>query len=142
MNDEKKNKNKQADAEKYSMNFGITGISKLSSRNQRSHLPSSTSVDPCEGKIEEKLKKILEIKTLNQAMVQLLQPGITDRSILTPQKFRLKIQQVCDIFSETLEQEGLNFHGTELFTDVIKLLKDEEEKCELLEQYRHMLLMG
>ncbi|MDR1401803.1 MAG: hypothetical protein LBI81_02500 [Puniceicoccales bacterium] len=124
------------------MNFGIIDISKLSSKNQRSHLPNSTSVDPCEGKIEEKLKRVLEVKTLSQTIIHLLHPEITDRSILTPQKFRLKIRQVCRVFADTLEKDSANCPSEELFKNVIDLLKNEEEKCELLDQYRHMLLLG
>ncbi|MDR3144423.1 MAG: hypothetical protein LBT64_02900 [Puniceicoccales bacterium] len=128
--------------EKYAMDYGIVDISKLSTNAKRMSLPNTVSVDPCEGKIEEKLKKVLEFKTLNKSMIQLLRPAVTDRSILTPQKFRLKIQQVCNIFSDTITKEGDDFPDRELFEDIIELLKNEEDKCELLDQYRHMLLMG
>ncbi|MDR1432860.1 MAG: hypothetical protein LBI61_00770 [Puniceicoccales bacterium] len=142
MSAQTKDKNPSKNAAKYAMDFGIVDISKLSSKDKRMHLPIGSSVDPCEGKIEEKLKKVLEVKTLNKSMVQLLRPNITDRSIITPQKFRLKIQQVCDVFVNTKEREGEKYHYKELFEDVIELLKGEQDKCELLDQYRHMLLMG
>jgi hypothetical protein len=142
MEDEEKGSAKTKDEEKYAMDFGIVNISKLSSGSTRMHLPSSTAVDPCEGKIEEKLKKVLEFKTLSKSMVQLLRPIVTDRSILTPQKFRIKIQQVCDVFSRSVEKDGEESPYKELFDDIVSLLKNEEEKCELLDQYRHMLLMG
>jgi hypothetical protein len=139
---EGKGKEHVRDAEKYAMDFGIIDVSRLASGTSRMHLPSSASVDPCEGRIEEKLKKVLEFRTMGKSMVQLLRPTITDRSILTPQKFRLKIQQVCDLFSQIIEREGEDYLYKELFEDTISLLKNEEEKCELLDQYRHMLLMG
>ncbi|MDR2603658.1 MAG: hypothetical protein LBC11_03850 [Puniceicoccales bacterium] len=142
MDSEEKNKKPTKDAEKYAMDFGIVNISKLSVGEQRMRLPGNVSIDPCEGKIEEKLKKVLEFKTLNKSMIQLLRPFVTDRSILTPQRFRLKISQVCKIFADVIEKEGENYPYKELFEDVIDLLKNEEEKCELLDQYRHMLLMG
>ena len=77
-------------AEKYAMNFGLVGVSKLSSKESKSRmkLPNTVAVDPCDGQIEEKLKKVLEIKTLQKSMVTLLRPSVTDRSILTPQQFR------------------------------------------------------
>lgn len=128
--------------QKYAMDFGIVNISTLSSQNKRMRLPNSVSVDPCDGKIEEKLKKVLEIKTLQKSMVELLRPSVTDRSILTPQQFRLKISQVCEVFSDAMQSGGENFAYRELYNDIISLLKNEEEKCDLLEQYRHMLLMG
>ncbi|MDR2650901.1 MAG: hypothetical protein LBC68_01110 [Prevotellaceae bacterium] len=142
MDSEEKDKKPIKDAEKYAMDFGIVNISKLSTKGQRMHLPGSVAINPCEGKIEEKLKKVLEFKTLNKSMVQLLQPSVTDRSILTPQQFRLKINQACEIFADIIEKEGENYPYRELFEDVIGLLKNEEKKCELLDQYRHMLLMG
>lgn len=137
MSDEQPKKNR-----KYAMDFGIVNISTLSSRNKRMKLPTSVSVDPCDGKIEEKLKKVLEIKTLQKSMIELLRPSVTDRSILTPQQFRLKISQVCELFSDVMKAGGENFAYKELYNDIISLLKNEEEKCDLLEQYRHMLLMG
>ncbi|MDR1457506.1 MAG: hypothetical protein LBI47_01485 [Puniceicoccales bacterium] len=142
MDSEEKDKRPTKNTEKYAMDFGIVNISKLPVGEQRMHLPGSVSIDPCEGKIEEKLKKVLEFKTLNKSMVQLLRPFVTDRSILTPQRFRLKIRQACKIFADVIEEEGENYPYRELFEDVIGLLKNEEEKCELLDQYRHMLLMG
>ncbi|MDR2737443.1 MAG: hypothetical protein LBB18_00675 [Puniceicoccales bacterium] len=140
--DENKGEKQVKDADKYAMDFGIVNISKLSSGTTRMRLPTTVSVDPCEGKIEEKLRKVLEFKTMGKSMVQLLRPVITDRSILTPQKFRLKIQQVCDLFAQTIENEGEDYLYKELFEDIISMLKNEEDKCELLDQYRHMLLMG
>jgi hypothetical protein len=142
MDSQEKNKDKARDAEKYAMDFGIVNISKLSTDRDQMHLPASVAVDPCEGKIEEKLRKVLEFKTLNKTMMQLLRPIISDRSILTPQKFRLKILQVCSLFADTMKKGGEGYVYAELFEDAISLLKNEEEKCELLDQYRHMLLMG
>jgi hypothetical protein len=142
MDSKENSKSPPQDAEKYAMDYGIVDISKLSSDNRRMHLPSGVSVDPCDGKIDEKLKKVLEFKTLHKSMIQLLRPAVTDRSILTPQKFRLKIQQACNTFSDEIEKQGDEFPCKELFDDIIELLKNEEDKCELLDQYRHMLLMG
>ncbi|MDR0693543.1 MAG: hypothetical protein LBF49_03175 [Puniceicoccales bacterium] len=142
MDSEEKNKKPTKNTEKYAMDFGIVNISKLPAGEQRMRLPGNVSIDPCEGKIEEKLKKVLEFKTLNKSMVQLLRPFVTDRSILTPQRFRLKIRQAYKLFADVIAKEGENYPYRELFEDVIGLLKNEEEKCELLDQYRHMLLMG
>jgi hypothetical protein len=142
MEQSSKKKDQPKDSEKYAMDLGIVSISKVSSNEHRMHLPVSASVDPCEGKIEEKLKRVLDFKTLNKTMVQLLRPSVSDRSILTPQKFRLKVNQVCDVFSNMLDTEGETYPYRELFEDIIELLKHEEEKGDLLDEYRHMLLMG
>jgi hypothetical protein len=142
MESQEQEKKPSPGAEKYAMDFGIVRISKLASGDHRMHLPVSVSVDPCEGQIEEKLKKVLEFKTLGQTLVKLLRPVVTDRSILTPQKFRLKIRHVCESLENAMENGGESFSFTELFEECVDLLKNEEEKCELLDQYRHMLLMG
>ena len=134
--DDSKARNKQLDKQ-YALDYGLTDISSTGKDAQKMKLPNSVSFDPGEGKIEEKLKKVLQVKTLSSAMIKLLRPMITDRSIITPQHFRLKINQVAELF-ET--DESNIFH--ELYSEVRELLLEEEEKCELLDQYRHMLLMG
>lgn len=134
--DDSKARNKQLDKQ-YALDYGLTDISSTGKDTQKMKLPNSVSFDPGEGKIEEKLKKVLQVKTLSSAMIKLLRPMITDRSIITPQHFRLKINQVAELF-ET--DESNIFH--ELYSEVRELLLEEEEKCELLDQYRHMLLMG
>jgi hypothetical protein len=139
--DDDKARNKILD-EKYALDYGLVDISTVSNGGGKMSLPKSSSFDPGEGKIEEKLKRVLQIETLKNSMIKLLRPIITDRSIITPHQFRMKIRQVADLFSGN---DGLNSAcnlNEELFDAVCELLKNEEEKCELLDQYRHMLLMG
>ncbi len=135
--DDSKARNRQLD-EKYALDYGLIDISSVGHDDKKVSLPTSTSFDPGEGKIEEKLKKVLQVKTLNSAMIKLLRPKITDRSIITPQHFRMKISQVADIFKLDDEDD----FNQDLYSEVYDLLMAEEEKCELLDQYRHMLLMG
>ena len=133
---------KQQNMGKYAMDYGLVGISKLKTGHNNVKLPKSVAFDPSEGKIEEKLTKVLEFKTLNNTMFQLLRPIITDRSVISPHNFRLKIHQVCDMLENEIKKQGYVFIYKELFEDAIELLRTEEDKCELLDQYRHMLLMG
>jgi hypothetical protein len=128
--------------ENFEMDFGLTGITKGSDFNKRMRLPSTGSFDPSDGKIEGKLSKILKVKTLDGALSQLLRPDVTNRSILTPSQFRSKIGELRVIFKQKVESDGKNIAEPELYNDIEHLLKEEEEKCELLDQYRHMLLMG
>ena len=117
------------------------GIEKIMSRTDEPyHLPNRSNFDPVDGKIENKLKDVLSVNTLIGSMISLLRPEITDRSILTPQKFRLKLQQVIDAMkSESQHNAACN---KEVLDSVVKLLTDEQNKSELLDEYRHMLLLG
>lgn len=117
------------------------GIEKIMSMNDEPHhLPNHSQFDPIDGKIESKLKGVLSVKTLIGSMISLLRPEITDRSILTPQQFRLKLQQVID----AMEHESKNNKtcNKEVLDLVVKLLTEEQNKSELLDEYRHMLLLG
>jgi hypothetical protein len=55
---------------------------------------------------------------------------------------RLKINQICEIVADLGDKEGENYPSQEFLEDLIGLSKNGEEGCELLDQYRHMLLMG
>ena len=92
-------------------------------------LPNSSAFDPGEGKIHEKLKTVLKIKTLANSIVDLLRPSITDRSLITPQHFRMKIRQVADLFSTDNGADENGIFNKELFEEVRTLLLGEEEKC-------------
>lgn len=135
--DDSKARNKVLD-EQYALDYGLIDVSSVGQEDKKMSLPNTVSFDPGEGKIEEKLKKVLKVRTLSGAMVKLLRPSISDRSIITPQQFRMKIRQAADLF-DTSENKVVN---EELYEEIYSLLVSEEEKCELLDQYRHMLLMG
>ncbi|MDR2735558.1 MAG: hypothetical protein LBB20_01805 [Puniceicoccales bacterium] len=128
--------------ENFEMDFGLTGITKGSDFNKRMRLPATSSFDPSEGKIEVKLSKVLSVKTLDGVLIQLLRPDVTNRSILTPTQFRSKINELRTVFKQKKESTGKNITAPELYDDIEHLLTEEEEKCELLDHYRHMLLMG
>lgn len=134
--DDSKARSKKLDKQ-YALDYGLIDISSIGQEDKKMSLPNSVAFDPGEGKIEEKLKKVLQVETLSNAMIKLLRPTITDRSIITPQQFRLKISQVAELFKS--DENALN---QDLFLEVYEFLTAEEEKCELLDQYRHMLLMG
>ncbi|MDR1590915.1 MAG: hypothetical protein LBR92_02885 [Puniceicoccales bacterium] len=127
-------------SENFDLDFGITGITKGNEYQKRMKLPASGSLDPSEGKIEEKLKKVLNIKTVDGLVMQLLRPEIKDRSLLSPINFREKIREIRTLMNR---QNGKKQEfSEELITRIENLLREEEEKSELLDQYRHMLLLG
>ncbi|MDR2720808.1 MAG: hypothetical protein LBB15_00775 [Puniceicoccales bacterium] len=139
--DDNKARNKILD-EQYALDYGLISISTIGHGDKKLSLPKTSSFDPGDGKIEEKLGKVLQVKTLQNSMIKLLRPTITDRSIITPQQFRMKIKQVMDLFSSSEDINSAYALNRELFDEICELLASEEEKCELLDQYRHMLLMG
>jgi hypothetical protein len=54
----------------------------------------------------------------------------------------VKFNELREVFRQKRESSGENITEPELYNDIEHLLGEEEEKCELLDQYRHMLLMG
>jgi hypothetical protein len=126
-------------SENFDLDFGLTGITKGNEYQRRMRLPSSGSLDPSEGKIEEKLTKVLSIKTVDSLVMQLLRPEVKDRSILAPINFREKVREIRAIMKGKGKGSGIK---KELLVRIDGLLKEEEEKSELLDQYRHMLLLG
>jgi hypothetical protein len=127
-------------AENFDLDFGITSITKGNEYQKRMKLPSSGSLDPSEGKIEEKLKKVLNIKTVDGLVMQLLRPEIKDRSLLSPINFREKIREIRLLMNDKRGKK--QEFSEELMARIETLLREEEEKSELLDQYRHMLLLG
>jgi hypothetical protein len=127
-------------AENFDLDFGLTGITKGNDYQKRMKLPTAGSLDPSEGKIEEKLKKVLSIGTVDSLVMQLLRPEIKDRSLLTPARFREKVREIRALMREQVGRKAEM--GETLLIQVDTLLQKEEEKSELLDQYRHMLLLG
>jgi superfamily I DNA/RNA helicase len=126
--------------ENFDLDFGITRITKGTEYQKQMKLPITSSFDPSEGKIEEKLKKVLNIGTVDGLVMQLLRPEIKDRSLLTPIHFRAKIREIRELLRAHRDQRTDISH--ELYARIDALLQEEEEKSELLDQYRHMLLLG
>ncbi|MDE6576321.1 MAG: hypothetical protein K2L24_02895 [Opitutales bacterium] len=124
----------------FDFDYGLSSVSKSIGPQQRMKLPVASRVDPSEGKVEEKLKKVFRIGTVDNLVMQLLRPEIQDRSLLSPICFREKIREI-----RTLLQKGRPSDlapGDDLYEHVDTLLQEEENKSELLDQYRHTLLLG
>ena len=124
--------------ESFDFNQGITGITKGASRKQM-QLPQTSSFDPSDSKVEEKLKKVLRIGTVDSLVMQLLRPEVQDRSLLSPMHFRTKIREIRELLQKEHNDAKL---PDKLYQEADAILQDEENKSELLDQYRHMLLLG
>lgn len=124
---------------KYDMDLEY-GIESILPSEQPKHLPKRPTFDPVDGKIENRLKNVISVKTLIGSMINLLRPEVTDRSILTPQQFRLKLQQIIEVVNN--ESQSKPTANKSVLEEVIKLIANEQEKSELLDEYRHMLLLG
>ncbi|MDR2200984.1 MAG: hypothetical protein LBN94_02665, partial [Puniceicoccales bacterium] len=112
-------------SENFDLDFGITGVTK-GDYGKRMQLPERGGIDPCEGKVEEKLKKVLSIGTVDSLVMQLLRPEVRDRSLLTPIRFREKVREIRRLISERGERmKGI---GEEHLKRVDELLQKEEEK--------------
>jgi hypothetical protein len=123
------------------MNFGLANVTQTKHEKPSTHLPKNSNFDPSEGRIENRLSKVIEMQNLDDTLLQLLKPSVEDRRILNPLQFRQKIKELGHFFRKKREQD--DDPTTEvLWESLISLLHNEEEKGELLDHYRHMLHMG
>lgn len=126
--------------ENFDLNIGLTGITRRIDAQQITKLPETNSFDPSDGKVEEKLTKVLNVRTSDGMIMQLLRPQIKDRSLLSPLMFRKKI---CEIRTLLTQNEQLRSElGRDCLSQIDTILAEEEDKSDLLDQYRHTLLLG
>jgi hypothetical protein len=123
------------------MDFGLTNVTQTKYERTSTHLPKNGGYNPSEGRIENRLSKVIEMQNLDDMLLQLLRPSVEDRRILNPLQFRQKIKELGQFFQEKREQSDDPTVET-LCDSLISLLHNEEEKGELLDHYRHMLHMG
>jgi len=123
------------------MDFGLTNVTQTKGEEPSAHLPKNGGFDPGEGRIESRLARVIQMQNLDDMLLQLLRPAVEDRRILHPQQFRQKIRELGHFFQKKRE-EADDPTLEALWEALVSLLRDEEEKGELLDHYRHMLHMG
>jgi hypothetical protein len=123
------------------MDFGLSNVTQTRREKPSAHLPQNGDFSPSEGRIENRLAKVIGLQNLDDILLQLLRPAVEDRQILNPLQFRQKIKELGRFFQKKREQNEDPSHEA-LWDSLITLLRNEEEKGELLDHYRHLLHMG
>ncbi len=84
---------------------GGPGIEQISRRDRlpESRLPDGDSAPPIDGYLEQKLPSVLFQPSLDQALVEALEPTVFDRTILQPERFQNLIDSTRDELSRWRE---------------------------------------
>jgi hypothetical protein len=136
---------KPIDPQQFSMDVGLTKITTNKNQKKVLRLPDSGEINPSDGRIEERLEKIIDLKTFESILIDALRPKIKNRQLLVPVHFRRCLVALRDSLRQRLEMEK----GRDVSEEMSRLLEileihmqEETGRNELLEQYRLMILMG
>lgn len=132
------------DTSRFSMDIGLTKITSTANIRRIMRLPLWILLDPSEGRMEERLRQILDLSTFNIILVDVLRPKINDRKLLLPNIFRSRLMKLKNSVRKQLESPDclLDPDLEDILLDLERQIIEEEDKNELLEQYRLMILMG
>ncbi|MDR1437717.1 MAG: hypothetical protein LBI69_01505 [Puniceicoccales bacterium] len=135
---------KPIDPEKFSLDIGLEKITTNRNQQRVPRLPERGEIGPSDGRIEERLQEIIDLKTFESILIDALRPNIKNRQLLLPVHFRRCLISLCDSLRKLSAEK--NGEETEEIKALLSLLethlREETGRNELLEQYRLMILMG
>ncbi|MDR2769146.1 MAG: hypothetical protein LBB19_01135 [Puniceicoccales bacterium] len=121
------------------MDAGVTKITVVSNK-QQSHLPQNTFV-PTPTPIENKLVRILDVKTLGSEVIDILRPELDSLEGLSPADYHAKLEELIQTLQELRKAEKRQALDL-LYQDAIRVLQAETARNDLLDELRMMLLQG
>ena len=121
------------------INEGLTKIS-IAGKTSNSHLPQS-SFKPTPTPIENRLVKILNVKTIGSEVIELLKPQIESLSSLSPADYHSKLDELI-LETNKLHDKEVRAPIKKLYADASKILSAEASRNDLLDEFRMMLLQG
>ncbi|MDR0340048.1 MAG: hypothetical protein LBH53_00600 [Puniceicoccales bacterium] len=135
---------KPVDAKQYSFDVGLVKITAYRGKGGNRSLPSTADIHPSVGKMEERLKAVVDLKAFESILMEVLRPEVSDRTLLVPTHFHQRLVQL-----RIALRTGSAQMERRTAQKIDSLLKDLEEQLargdghnDLLEQYRLMILMG
>jgi hypothetical protein len=128
------------DPKKFSFDIGLAKITTNKNQKKVPHLPDLTEIRPSEGRIEEQLQKIINLKTFESILMEALRPKVKNRRLLIPVHFHRRLKALREFLSRKGSQ--LSQDVDTIFSLLEAHLLEESGRNELLEQYRLMILMG
>jgi hypothetical protein len=135
---------KPVDPKTYAFDVGLTRIT--TNRNQKKipSLPESVEIGPSDGRVEERLRDIINLNTFESILLDALRPRVKNRQLLIPMHFRRRLRELRDYFDRAKGAKGRKLSGdmAPIFELLEVHLAEETGRNELLEQYRLMILMG
>jgi hypothetical protein len=137
-------RSKPVDPKLYSFDIGLSKITTARIHRQPLPLPNSTEIKPSIGKMEQRLDMIVDLKSFDSILLDVMQPNVKNRSVLVPVHFRARLNTLRDSLRKGLEKKG-GKEEAELEALLMELetqLSEGTGHSELLDQYRLMILMG
>jgi hypothetical protein len=122
------------------MNTGVTKITIVGSKQQSQHLPQNTFT-PTPTPIENKLVRILDVKTLGSEVIDILKPELDSLEGLSPADYHAKLEELIQTLQELKKVEKRKALDL-LYQDAIRVLRAETARNDLLDEFRMMLLQG
>ena len=91
--------------------------------------------------LDDRLVRILNVKTLGSEVAEVLKPELQSFEQLTPLEYQRTLQNLITRLQELKKTESRNAIKL-LYQDAIRVLQAETVSAELLEEFRIMLLQG
>ena len=136
---------KPVDPKQYSFDVGLVKITTYRKKKRPQPLPPTTDIHPSVGKMEERLRTIIDLKAFESILLDVMRPEIKDRTLLVPVRFRQRVAQLRQAVEAALARNHGRSSTVELDTllsGLEKQLDEDEGRNDLLEKYRLMILLG
>ncbi|MDR3316808.1 MAG: hypothetical protein LBS68_01890 [Puniceicoccales bacterium] len=143
-NQQRQSPGRPVDPSQYSFNIGLIKITTNRNQGKMPELPQTSTLDPSVGRMEQRLKAIVDLQTFETILLEVLQPQVKNRSMLVPVHFRAHLVQLQKFLKDYRGKMGQQSAEAidALLADLKSQLAEEAGRNELLEQYRLMILMG
>jgi hypothetical protein len=137
---------KPVDPKNYAFNVGISKITVKRAAKKDPELPQTTKLDPSVGKMEQRLRAIIDLQTFESLLTEVLQPEVKNRSLLVPTHFRARLVKLRKSLAAGKNKKKIHGKTADavdyLLAELERQLDEESGRNELLEQYRLMILLG
>ena len=121
------------------LDAGVTKITIV--KNNQSHLPQENDFVPSPSPIENKLVRILNVKTLGSELMDILRPESNNLKGISPNDYHRRLQDLIQTL-ENLQKIEKRKAIHLVYQAAIDVLKAETDRNELLDELRVMLLQG
>ncbi len=91
--------------------------------------------------LDDRLVRILNVKTLGSEVVEVLKPKVKQFEQMTPLEYQQKLRWLIEKLAALKKNEKRNAISL-LYQDAMRILQAETVSAELLEEFRIMLLQG
>ena len=102
-------------------------------------LPDTTGLLPSEEHLRFHLDEALHSPSLEEQVINLLSPNISNKEILIPARFHSLIEETGSELMQEAEEHGLTNSKSDL-ANAVKVLQEEKELMDLVNSNRKILL--